>query len=135
MFKFKLTGPSLTSVIKVNCFWKCHISWLHNLYDPLFIHHLACEIACIESGCVLWKMLSVPHVRRALILGCLLQLFQQIIGINTVMYVISLCKIQMKCTIWWEKSINRSICQSLNQLNPSVKKWPHTVVYKLSGKT
>jgi len=41
----------------------------------------------VESGCVLWKMLSVPTVRRALTVGCLLQLFQQMAGINTVMCV------------------------------------------------
>ena len=68
------------------------------LYNvPLCVH--AYDIACVESGCVLWKMLSIPHVRRALTVGCLLQLFQQIIGINTVMYVRLLLKKQMKCTI------------------------------------
>jgi SP family myo-inositol transporter-like MFS transporter 13 len=39
-----------------------------------------------EGRCVIVKMLKVGHVRRALIVGCLLQLFQQITGINTVMY-------------------------------------------------
>jgi len=45
------------------------------------------DVSYVESGCLLWKMLSVAPVRRALIVGCLLQLFQQIVGINTVMYV------------------------------------------------
>ncbi|XP_041059464.1 proton myo-inositol cotransporter isoform X2 [Carcharodon carcharias] len=35
---------------------------------------------------VLWKMVTYPPTRRALIVGCGLQLIQQLSGINTVMY-------------------------------------------------
>lgn len=38
------------------------------------------------GGSVLWKMLTYPPTFRALIVGCGMQLFQQLSGINTVMY-------------------------------------------------
>lgn len=41
---------------------------------------------CGEEGPVIWRMLTYPPARRALIVGCGLQMFQQLSGINTVMY-------------------------------------------------
>ncbi|XP_006002049.1 proton myo-inositol cotransporter isoform X2 [Latimeria chalumnae] len=38
------------------------------------------------GGPVIWRMLTYPPTRRALIVGCSLQMFQQLAGINTVMY-------------------------------------------------
>ncbi|XP_043922139.1 proton myo-inositol cotransporter [Protopterus annectens] len=38
------------------------------------------------TGPVIWRMLTHPPTRRALIVGCGLQMFQQLSGINTVMY-------------------------------------------------
>ncbi|XP_047430790.1 proton myo-inositol cotransporter-like [Mugil cephalus] len=38
------------------------------------------------DGPVIWRMLTYPPTRRALIVGCGLQMFQQLSGINTVMY-------------------------------------------------
>uniref|UniRef100_A0A674E7C8 Proton myo-inositol cotransporter n=1 Tax=Salmo trutta TaxID=8032 RepID=A0A674E7C8_SALTR len=35
---------------------------------------------------VIWRMLTYPPTRRALLVGCGLQMFQQLSGINTVMY-------------------------------------------------
>lgn len=40
----------------------------------------------VAGGPVLWRMLASPPARRALIVGCGLQMFQQLAGINTVMY-------------------------------------------------
>lgn len=39
-----------------------------------------------QTGFVLAEMLKTPHVRRALVVGCGLQFFQQMCGINTVIY-------------------------------------------------
>lgn len=41
------------------------------------------------DGPVIWRMLTYPPTRRALLVGCGLQMFQQVSGINTVMWVIS----------------------------------------------
>ncbi|XP_051544746.1 proton myo-inositol cotransporter-like [Myxocyprinus asiaticus] len=44
------------------------------------------EKDCGGEGSVIWRMLTYPPARRALIMGCGLQMFQQLSGINTVMY-------------------------------------------------
>lgn len=41
-----------------------------------------------KAGPVICRMLSYPPTRRALIVGCGLQMFQQLSGINTIMYVL-----------------------------------------------
>ncbi|XP_064795086.1 proton myo-inositol cotransporter-like [Oncorhynchus masou masou] len=41
---------------------------------------------CGGDGPVIWRMLTYPPTRRALLVGCGLQMFQQLSGINTVMY-------------------------------------------------
>lgn len=46
-----------------------------------------CKFSFVTGGSVLWKMLTYPPTFRALIVGCGMQLFQQLSGINTVMYV------------------------------------------------
>ena len=40
-----------------------------------------------EQHSIFWKMIKTPSVRRALIVGCGMQMIQQLAGINTVMYV------------------------------------------------
>ncbi|XP_029901216.1 proton myo-inositol cotransporter-like [Myripristis murdjan] len=44
------------------------------------------EKDCGGDGPVIWRMLTYPATRRALLVGCSLQMFQQLSGINTVMY-------------------------------------------------
>ncbi|XP_010899068.1 proton myo-inositol cotransporter [Esox lucius] len=44
------------------------------------------EKDCGGDGPVIWKMLTYPPTRRALLVGCGLQMFQQLSGVNTVTY-------------------------------------------------
>uniref|UniRef100_H2SRS5 Proton myo-inositol cotransporter n=1 Tax=Takifugu rubripes TaxID=31033 RepID=H2SRS5_TAKRU len=39
-----------------------------------------------NNGPVIWRMLTYPPTRRALLVGCGLHMFQQVSGINTIMY-------------------------------------------------
>ncbi|XP_050412527.1 proton myo-inositol cotransporter [Patella vulgata] len=57
-----------------------------------------------DGGSVLGKMLTTPHVRRALFAGAGLQFFQQLCGINTVIYysasILKLAGFPVKYAIW-----------------------------------
>ncbi|XP_041349816.1 proton myo-inositol cotransporter-like [Gigantopelta aegis] len=61
-----------------------------NVDGEMQIMHTVCEeerrLKEQNSGFVLLRMLRTPYTRRALTVGCGLQLFQQLSGINTVMY-------------------------------------------------
>ena len=59
----------------------------------------------MQNVSILKKAFTTPSTRRAIMLGCLLQLFQQVAGINTVMYysakIISLAGISDDTTAIW----------------------------------
>ncbi|XP_041349326.1 proton myo-inositol cotransporter-like [Gigantopelta aegis] len=59
------------------------------------------------DGFVITKVCSTPHVRRALLIGCMLMFFQQVCGINTVMCVSS--KIHLYHFSLCKRSVDKSL--------------------------
>lgn len=51
---------------------------------------MCCWVASFSGGVVFLRIIRHGPTRRALIVGCGLQMFQQLSGINTVMYVVRL---------------------------------------------
>ncbi|CAG5118305.1 unnamed protein product [Candidula unifasciata] len=66
-----------------------------------------------KNGIVFIRILKTPPVRRALIVGCSLQLFQQLCGINTVMYysatIIKMAGINNDTTAIWLAALTAGI--------------------------
>ncbi|GAB6028142.1 hypothetical protein CHUAL_002355 [Chamberlinius hualienensis] len=71
------------------------------------------ESSLTNQGAVLINIFKTPSVRRALILGCLLQMFQQLAGINTVMYysasIIEMAGVDNPQTAIWMSAMTSSI--------------------------
>lgn len=55
------------------------LKWIYFLF--------CCAFVALPDGPVIWRMLTYPPTRRALLVGCGLHMFQQVSGINTIMWV------------------------------------------------
>ena len=63
-------------------------AWVQYELDEITATHETQEREAAANGgkgFVLGRVLKTPHIRRALIIGSVLQMFQQLCGINTIM--------------------------------------------------
>ena len=63
-------------------------SWIHYESEEIRVSQEAQQRdAALHGGggFVLGRILQTPHIRKALLIGCALQMFQQFSGINTIM--------------------------------------------------
>ncbi|XP_064632787.1 proton myo-inositol cotransporter-like [Lineus longissimus] len=86
------------------------------------------EFECIKTNCMLaeierkerstrapiiLQMLQTPSLRRALLIGCSLQMFQQLAGINTVMYysatIIKMSGVKDEVTAIWLSAVTSAV--------------------------
>uniref|UniRef100_A0A1I7ZWG0 MFS domain-containing protein n=1 Tax=Steinernema glaseri TaxID=37863 RepID=A0A1I7ZWG0_9BILA len=107
---------------------------LNKIYenDHEWVQHELHEIAAVHAQeklsqdflgdrSVFWRILETPHVRKALFVGCALQAFQQLSGINTIMYytgmIIKSAGVSNNHTIIW-LSVGISSCQLIGNFVP-----------------
>ncbi|KAI0234429.1 Proton myo-inositol cotransporter [Lamellibrachia satsuma] len=71
------------------------------------------EDSARKQSSIIWKMIKTPSVRRALIVGCGLQMVQQLAGINTVMYysatIITMSGVRSETAAIWLSAVMAAV--------------------------
>ncbi|XP_059969235.1 proton myo-inositol cotransporter isoform X2 [Mesoplodon densirostris] len=78
-----------------------------------------------SAGPVICRMLSYPPTRRALIVGCGLQMFQQLSGINTIIYC-NECMLDPDCGFCYKmnkSTVSDSSCVPVNKASTNEAAW------------
>lgn len=88
--------------------------WIHYEMEEIKRAHEEQETGAVQgNGNLLSRIFSSPPVRRALFLGCAAQAFQQIAGINTIMYytgsIIRSAGVRDYHTIIWISTLTSSV--------------------------
>ena len=82
----------------------------------VFVHVRSCGCVVFfaaSSSPVIVQMLRTPAVRRALLVGCSLQMIQQLAGINTVMYysatIIKMSGVKSESAAIWLSAVTAAV--------------------------
>lgn len=72
------------------CTWRFSSMLELRPWQMIYFFFVVCfcwAFVALPDGPVIWRMLTYPPTRRALLVGCGLHMFQQVSGINTIMWV------------------------------------------------